>query len=225
VSVSLKGTTERNVVGVEADPCKNQNILMWREGRCVDLVPVGDPCYAADTCGEKYNCAETGVALLAVTLTTMNLRTGELVDADIEMNGWNGLTGPQASGVYFTCQDLTAPICTSPGYGQSGCTWHDLQNTLTHEVGHLLGLDHPPEVEATMYRRADVGETKKRDLHPDDIAGICTIYPKDAPTPVCAQFSTELTGGFETGCACAKSQVVCAGALILLRRRRRRRAL
>lgn len=53
----------------------------------------------------------------------------------------------------------------------------DLLNTLTHEVGHFVGLDHPDDPEATMYGRAPPGEIRKRSLEEDDIDGICAIYP------------------------------------------------
>ena len=48
---------------------------------------------------------------------------------------------------------------------------------MTHEVGHYLGLDHSQIQEATMYRSARLGETKKRSLEQDDIDGVCSIYP------------------------------------------------
>jgi hypothetical protein len=54
----------------------------------------------------------------------------------------------------------------------------DYQNIATHEFGHALGLAHPDDscTEETMYRYADYGETKKRDLNTGDIAGIKELY-------------------------------------------------
>jgi predicted Zn-dependent protease len=55
----------------------------------------------------------------------------------------------------------------------------DLQNALTHEVGHVLGLDHTHENnEATMHASAVKGEHSKRDLHWDDKEGIRYLYPE-----------------------------------------------
>lgn len=56
----------------------------------------------------------------------------------------------------------------------------DLQNVAAHELGHsvpladLHGLEH---LEKTMLGVIGWGETKKRDLHQDDIDGITFLYP------------------------------------------------
>lgn len=56
---------------------------------------------------------------------------------------------------------------------------HDLQNILTHEIGHILGLGHevaPIDSEATMFGLAIAGETKKRTLETNDIRGLWEGY-------------------------------------------------
>lgn len=54
----------------------------------------------------------------------------------------------------------------------------DFENIATHEIGHSVGMGHPSDdcTEETMYRFADFGETKKRDLNAGDIAGIKALY-------------------------------------------------
>lgn len=96
---------------------------------------------------------------LAVTLTTFRANAGSLVDADIVVNevGYTWGAGAEAD--------------------------YDLQNTLAHEAGHFLGLAHSDEPEATMYARAAPHETKKRDLHLDDLQGIQAIYGGDWRPP------------------------------------------
>ncbi|WP_048138926.1 matrixin family metalloprotease [Methanosarcina horonobensis] len=59
--------------------------------------------------------------------------------------------------------------------GESGK--YDVQNIDTHEFGHWLSLGDTSNTEATMYKYANLGETKKRSLTSDDIAGIRSIYP------------------------------------------------
>ena len=100
-----------------------------------------------------------------------------------------------------------ADVVADPQLGTS----MDLQNAITHEMGHFLGLDHTcynplspgttgrpidstgtpvPDCDVatrdvqdtTMYPSAMPGDTQKRTLAPDDRAGVCGIYPVgDAP--------------------------------------------
>jgi hypothetical protein len=54
----------------------------------------------------------------------------------------------------------------------------DFENLAQHELGHAMGLAHPSDActEETMFRFADFGETKKRDLNDGDKAGIKALY-------------------------------------------------
>lgn len=59
----------------------------------------------------------------------------------------------------------------------------DVQDALTHEIGHFCGLNdlyRDEDKEKTMYGYIDLGETKKRTLDPDDAAGLVAIYPKSS---------------------------------------------
>jgi hypothetical protein len=156
---------------------------------------------------------------------------GTILDADIELNG-----------VYFTF--TTTPMTATP---RPGTTIADLENTLTHELGHVQGLAHtcwdhvrdaPPLDDqgqmipdcngpvpdairmTTMFPYASMpGETSKRHLSDDDVRGICEIYPASAPPPACY-------GLVEGGCAVARRRpppltLELAFALALLWARRR----
>lgn len=60
----------------------------------------------------------------------------------------------------------------------------DLQNTLTHEFGHGLGLDHDAgNASATMYASAVPGETLKRDLEQSDRDVAAWLYPAPGSSP------------------------------------------
>ena len=60
---------------------------------------------------------------------------------------------------------------------------HDLANSMAHEFGHALGLEHSDDLEATMAPTTSHGETQKRDLNPDDAQGFAATYP-DGYNPV-----------------------------------------
>ena len=187
---------------------QNVNLVLWRTASCASAAPPGDPCIAEGGCGNKYDCWEHGDAAIATTITTSNRFTGQISDTDIELNDSPGSDG---SRFVFTAND--GPPCAGPN--QTGCVRIDIQNTITHEAGHSLGLDHTTVADATMYATAPEGETSKRALHPDDIQGIEAIYPAGKPTATCVGGSITLTqtgSANSAGCSTASS----TGALPLL---------
>jgi hypothetical protein len=96
---------------------------------------------------------------LAVTFTSFNASTGTFADADIIFN----MSQPFAAG----------PV-TSGRF--------DLESVLTHEIGHLLGLDHTDVLSATMFQSTPFAVDSQRTLSADDIAGLRATYPGTTPT-------------------------------------------
>ncbi len=188
----------------------NHNLVLFRTSACRDVVPNGVTCSGTGGCSNLYDCWDQGDGVIASTTTTSNRQTGEIVDSDIELN---------AASFRFTAVD--GPRCLDAT--ETGCVRTDVQNTVTHEAGHSLGLDHSPDPAATMYATGPTGEVTKRILAPDDIQGICSIYPRGAATVTC---SGPESGG---GCGCSAAQTgpgAALGTLLLLlqiRRRSRRR--
>lgn len=210
-----RGTTPSTNTGLDG-----VNLVVFRRGLCSDgaIVPAGDPCFAAGTCADGFNCWDTSEPqhaaedIVALTTASYDTRTGEILDADMELNAWMG-SGPSPPGYYFTCVNPVAPPCILPG--QANCISMDVQNTVTHEAGHFLGLDHTSVAGATMAATASIGETAKRSLEPDDVQGICAIYPAGAPATTCGTVS-------KGGCGCGAGgagEWLGLAALLLLRRR------
>ena len=78
-------------------------------------------------------------------------------------------------------------------------TGTDLQTIATHEIGHLLGLNHSSVFEATMYASYQ-GGTIGRSLHEDDINGVCFLYNRPC---TCATSNDCLDGDICQNGVCA----------------------
>ena len=210
---ALSTDPKNRVVGY-FDSRPNHNLVLFRTQACRDVVPAGDSCRTQGGCSNLYDCWDQGDGVIASTTTTSNSRTGEIVDSDIELND-----APFSSGAQYTFTAVDGLPCTSAG--ETGCVRIDVQNTVTHEAGHSLGLDHTPDPRATMYASAPQGETSKRVLGTDDIQGICAIYPAGKASVTCTAQQPD-----SGGCGCSHDQTgsmgtVLAAALLLLHIRRR----
>jgi len=138
-------------------------------------------------------------AALALTSVSASTSSGTIRDADLEVNAF-----------HFRWADLVV----HPELRGPGMTIHDLQNALTHEMGHVIGLDHtcylqpPPLIDnngnptpdcadaspdvlaTTMFPSANPGDIDKRTLAPDDQQAVCDIYPAAMDPMVCAPTTT-----------------------------------
>lgn len=194
----------------------NHNLVLFRTRSCKDVVPAGDPCLSsAGGCDNAYDCFDDTVrgGAIATTITTSNRSTGEILDSDTEFND---------ARFSFTAVD-GLPCGADPT--QTGCVRIDVQNTMTHEAGHTLGLDHPPDhPEATMYATAPSGETSKRVLAQDDIDGICSIYPAGMPTVTDVALMPPSSGGCSSTPAQTGPGAALVALLLLLQGRRRSRS-
>lgn len=114
-----------------------------------------------------------------VTLVWYDPDDGEIVDADMQLN--------ETAGTIDFCESS----CAGDGV--------DLQNVVTHEAGHFLGLGHSDEVNASMYGESTRGEIRKAFLNDDDVEGICSIYG-ELPAPACRQVDFRPRGGWSPRC-------------------------
>ncbi|HYR87119.1 MAG TPA: IPT/TIG domain-containing protein [Terriglobia bacterium] len=71
----------------------------------------------------------------------------------------------------------------------------DVQGVLTHEIGHLLGLDHAGLVSSVMVPFAALSQLDQRTLAYDDAAAITEIYPKASTVPPVGQISGVVQSG------------------------------
>jgi hypothetical protein len=134
---------------------------------------------------------------LALTTVTYGVDSGEIYDADTEVNtAQHTITAeePPPAGVY------------------------DLQAILTHEAGHFLGMAHATTTTPIMFAQYQPGAVTLTD---DDVAGICNIYPPAQPKAGgCAEAPG---GGVDGGRWAALGGVALAVAAACRRRRVLRR--
>jgi hypothetical protein len=168
------------------------------------------------TVGGKADGKPYSETALAVT-TVIAKADGHIVDADMEINA-----------VSMQWANLDPGVPTPIDREDRGI--FDLQNTITHEFGHFIGLDHTcfnddpanPKLrpkddlghdvpdcdgpgsgavaDTTMYDRAPSLETSKRTLAQDDMNAVCAIYPPTSEAQACALDSP-------VGCALAAAPV------------------
>jgi hypothetical protein len=199
-------------VGYDETSSNNQNVVTFRDKACDGTVPAGDPCYATKSCDDKYECWDNGPLTIALTTITYSTSSGQIRDADIEFNGPEFL---------FTTVD--SPKCVA-GAEATTCVATDIENTMTHELGHFIGLDHVDTAGSTMESTAALGELKKRTIDLGSKQGFCVIYPADRGSPaVCDDLTANgqtivavnkgTPGLAQLGCAATAGPVALLGAL------------
>jgi hypothetical protein len=168
---------------------------------------------------------------LGLTTITFDPDTGEIYDADMEINSTPAV-----------------PISLSATVPDGG---YDFRSIIQHETGHFLGMAHSGDEQATMFAHYMPGTMTMRELTLDDMDGICSIYHPDGarsvdpsvspsgtlgeaacdPTPRHG-FQSECAQPLPAGCTAARapgasdlpgSAAIVAGALFASARARRRR--
>jgi hypothetical protein len=163
----------------------HNRLIFRQDGWCLDPSPTGS---------NQSLCYDPSA--LAITSVFQRKTSGEILDADLEVNATN-----------FTWGDFVG----HPELFESDT--HDFQGAVTHEFGHVIGLDHacfspggtfadgslvprpadnngnpvpdcspdnPPSItQTTMYVSVATpsAEVELRSLAPDDVQGACDIYP------------------------------------------------
>jgi MYXO-CTERM domain-containing protein len=215
---------------MEANGQDKVNAIKFHDKPCMcapgSLMPMSWGCRPAvgKSPAKCYSPAAAAITTATYVNDVNSPRDGAIVDADIEFNG-----------VDF---DISVNGTTNTPHGKCLA---DLQNTLTHELGHLHGLEHtcrlsssdpqwiddqgnpvplctavPPGntkiTDATMYPTQTCGETTKSSLSNDDIQAICTIYPTAKDPGTCEDVAGSAGGGC---CSASRGADRPAGALLL----------
>ncbi|MBO45319.1 MAG: hypothetical protein CMJ96_00310 [Planctomycetes bacterium] len=96
----------------------------------------------------------SGTGMVAVTPISYRLSDGRILDADIILNARD----------WFFSTDLSQGT-------------FDIQDIVTHEAGHLIGLDHSPSLSSSMWPYVSASQWLHRSLSADDKAGAVALKP------------------------------------------------
>ncbi|MBS1149864.1 MAG: hypothetical protein H6Q89_1562 [Myxococcaceae bacterium] len=162
---------------------ESSNAIVFREESCRTAAPQADPCQADGSCANRYACWDHSDFTIALTTTTFSTKTGAIYDADIELN-----SAPHVDSTRFLFTTISSPPCT-PGAEAVTCVATDIQNTLTHEIGHAVGFDHVENPGTTMEATAPPGETQKRIIDVGLSEGFCKTYPRGLPPVPCDELA------------------------------------
>jgi hypothetical protein len=173
----------------------------------------------------------------ALALTTVFSQDGQIVEADTEINA----VDPRFQWGVLSDDPTIAATASEV----------DLQNALTHELGHVIGLAHPctlgdppkPEFDdqgapvlscsdpllppavrdATMFPSSEPGSISERSLSPDEVKALHDLYPPRAvPPPGLGDRAGACRVAPAPSEPAAAASLALAAAALLARRRRAR---
>ncbi|MCA1591813.1 MAG: DUF4214 domain-containing protein [Acidobacteria bacterium] len=197
LSNSLTAPQSHIKAGSDAIGAARRALAHWADAANIQFVV--QPDSAAQTIGQD------GVSL--ITVATANAtqfsnplrpgrsriffdpNTGAITEADLAINPNVARIDP------FTGATVASFFSTDGTPGS-----YDLESTFTHEIGHMLGLEHSAVLSATMQPRQGVNGTYNlpaqttRTLSDDDRAGIAALYNPQRGTGA-IQGTVNYTGG------------------------------
>lgn len=140
-----------------------------------------------------------GKQVLGLTTVRFSKDNGEIFGADMELNT-------------FDMDPLAVRDPVQPNE-------YDFVSVTTHEAGHFLGMGHSDQTASTMFARYLPGQTVQRNLTPDDIEAVCSVYRPDGERTVlnaqvlaAPQCDPTPRGGYSTQCEEPACSVIASGA-------------
>jgi hypothetical protein len=209
LGVSVQVDASNQVAFDEANAIVNEAFRSWNTAKCDESTGATPNIYVenlgpVECTSVEFNEAKGGNAnvvvfrdevwpqgkdssTIALTTVTFSKITGEIVDADIEVNSAGDFT--------FTLSDSDVQT--------------DLLSIMTHEAGHFLGMAHSYDIEATMWASYG-GGIEQRTLESDDVSGICAAYPP-LETPIDPATCNPIPKyGFSSACLSQQTERSCS---------------
>jgi hypothetical protein len=134
------------------------------------------------------HCGDSIGDVAAVTRKSYLQRSGHffLAEADVVLNAnlcWNAYAGP--------LRPCTAFLSRFPAI--------DIQRVMLHELGHVLGLEHPDEAGQTVVAIMNSRLSDVDTLMQDDRDGAVFLYSQPPPTPLARASSTSASSAGVAG--------------------------
>jgi hypothetical protein len=219
--VAAVGSPLREITGTEATRIADLAFSSWKDARCdggppsvegfddgpFASVPEASDCTTSQSCdpvahdvivfdddGGPFDDQNT----IALTTVSYGVDDGKIFEAKTEVN--------------------SAQFELTLGEPPPGSSAIDLQAIFTHEAGHFFGLAHTPDTTSIMYYQYQPGAVV---LTPDDVNGICTIYPPPGPSNGACSLSPART---QSHSSWAEVALAALSACYAARRLRARRA-
>jgi hypothetical protein len=225
--VSAAGSSAQKISGADATRVADLAFSAWNEATCeggapsikayddgpLESIPDASDCSNSLSCDPVVHdfivfddpwpyqapgdlSDPTAANTIALTTVSYGLDDGRIFEAKTEVNATLALTTEEPP--------------------PAGSDAFDLRVILTHEAGHFFGLAHATETTSIMYAYYQSGATE---LTPDDVSGICTIYPPSGPSSgACSATPLRAHTGPSRALAAVVALCICGAA----RRRSRR---
>jgi hypothetical protein len=139
---------------------------------CRNTGPVGDnPVFFTDSfCGLDFgdiieltnNCADSNSGAMLNAPVFVNAAPANASNDPLSKMGWNAYDGPIR-------------------IGADNRVVNDIRRVLVHELGHVLGLDHPDSNGQSVFSIMNSRESNIDRIQQDDINGLFSLYPSTGP--------------------------------------------
>ncbi len=151
-------------------------LFAFERGRCDPFSNTNQNCVTA--CDDRDRCYDREGEKGATTYLHFLPSSGRITGASIIFNAidWRWTPHPLMENLDGGEARESAENTTCAQGCEDSRRRLDLKRVATHEIGHLLGVDHSDNPDAMMYFAMDLGDREPRALHADDIEAVTVLY-------------------------------------------------
>jgi predicted Zn-dependent protease len=194
LSNSLNSPPANIKAGSDVLGATRRALARWAEAANIQFIETSSTALSISARGQG-----DGISLITVADTPDN----RSVFSTSDRTGRTRVFYDPAAGTIMEADVVINPAAQFSTDGTAGT--YDLEATLTHEIGHLLGLEHSSEVSAAMQPRQgtnglyEQAAVSSRTLSDDDRAGVHALYGSHENYAVIAGTITDAAGATVEG--------------------------